>query len=85
MMVTLRRGIQLILTASIATTPSSSLAFSPPTTVSSNSQAFDALNETPLVRASDGQTLNVPSLWRSNGPFGIGDEIAVVAMIRHFG
>ena len=38
-----------------------------------------------LVRASDGRAILLPTLWRSNTPFAIGDEVATVAFLRHFG
>ena len=46
---------------------------------------LDALRTTPLVRASDSQPIALPSQWRSGTPFGIADEVAVVAFLRHFG
>ena len=46
---------------------------------------LDSLRATPLVRASDSQPIALPSQWRSGTPFGIADEVAVVAFLRHFG
>jgi len=46
---------------------------------------FGGLQRTPLTQASSQKPVALPSLWRSNTPFGIGDEIAVVAFVRHFG
>lgn len=49
-------------------------------TISSHS----ALAGVPLVRGSDGEKLNLPSLW-GNGFFGLGSDKVVVAFLRHFG
>ena len=46
---------------------------------------IDDLLSTPLLRASDGEAVSLPSLWRANTPFGIGDETAVCAFLRHYG
>ena len=46
---------------------------------------YDALKSAPLVRASDAKPIALPTLWRSNTPFGIADEFAVCAFLRHFG
>jgi len=50
-----------------------------------SSTVFTQLQQTPLVRASDGRAILLPTLWRSNTPFSIGDEVATVAFLRHFG
>lgn len=49
------------------------------------SPTLEGLRVTPLVRASDAATVPLPSLWRSNTPFGIADEVSVCAFLRHFG
>jgi hypothetical protein len=46
---------------------------------------LDGLRSTPLVRASDSRPITLPSQWRSATPFGLADEVAVVAFLRHFG
>jgi len=46
---------------------------------------IDDLMGTPLLRASDGVAVALPSLWRANTPFGLGDETAVCAFLRHYG
>jgi len=81
-MLTFRRSIDVLIAVSIVTNTSALALINTPRV---DSQAFESLRETPLVRASDGQVLDLPSLWRSNGPFGIGDEVAVVTFLRHFG
>jgi len=52
---------------------------------SSGDIIFGGLQRTPLYQASSQELVALPSLWRSNTPFGIGDETAVVAFLRHFG
>jgi len=52
---------------------------------STGDAVFGGLQRTPLTQASSQKPVALPSLWRSNTPFGIGDEIAVVAFVRHFG
>mmetsp|Transcript_41992 Transcript_41992/g.50388 ORF Transcript_41992/g.50388 Transcript_41992/m.50388 type:complete len:87 (-) Transcript_41992:629-889(-) len=57
-----------------------------PTQVTSpKNSLFEQLQSAPLIRASDGSTLALPSLWRSNTPFGVADEYSVCAFLRHFG
>lgn len=46
--------------------------------------AYTALTEVPLVRASDGEKVDLPSLW-GNGILGLGGDKVVVAFLRHFG
>ena len=46
---------------------------------------YQGLASTPLWRASDGAPVTLPSLWRSNTAFGVADEYAVCAFLRHFG
>lgn len=50
-----------------------------------SSAVFEGLSTTPLVRASDEQLVSLPSLWKSNTPFGIADDTAVCAFLRHYG
>ena len=57
----------------------------PTKSASSASSIFAGLRSTPLIRASDAQPVALPSQWRSSTPFGIADEVAVVAFLRHFG
>ena len=61
----------------------SSAAFS--ATPIQQASVLEGLQTTPLLRASDGQAVTLPSLWRANTPFGIGDETAVCAFLRHYG
>jgi len=49
------------------------------------SPTYAGLQSTPLVRASDEASLPATSLWRQNTPFGIADETAVFAFLRHYG
>jgi len=46
---------------------------------------IEELKTTPVLRASDGKSVTLPSLWRADTPFGFGDEIAVCAFLRHYG
>jgi len=59
-------------------------AFSASTLAKQNG-VIEELMSTPLSRASDGQAVTLPSLWRANTPFGIADETAVCAFLRHYG
>lgn len=63
---------------------SSAFSASPIATSKPNGLIED-LQNTPLLRASDGAAVALPSLWRANTPFGIGDETAVCAFLRHYG
>ena len=45
---------------------------------------YDLLKVTQVNRPSDQATVALPSLWRE-GFAGIGEEVAVVAFLRHFG
>ena len=64
----------------------SAIAPTAPAALSTDSVSIlDSLRATPLVRASDSQPITLPSQWRSGTPFGIADEVAVVAFLRHFG
>jgi len=67
----------------LAITISSAFALSATTTLSTN--IYEGLQSTPLTRASDQKSILLPSLWRSNTPFGVADEVAVCAFLRHFG
>ena len=69
--------------ANVARAPSSSVASG--ATSTSSSSVYDGLSTTPLVRASDSSSVLLPTLWRSDTPFGIGDEIVVCAFLRHYG
>ena len=46
---------------------------------------YEGLLSTPLIRASDSSSVILPSLWRANTPFGLADEKATVAFLRHYG
>ena len=46
---------------------------------------YDGLSSTPVIRASDEGLVMLTDLWRSNTPFGVADDIAVCAFLRHFG
>ena len=63
----------------------SAIAPTAPAALSTDVSILDSLRATPLVRASDSQPIALPSQWRSGTPFGIADEVAVVAFLRHFG
>jgi len=62
-----------------------SSAFSVRTATEQQNGILDGLLGTPLSRASDGTDVVLPSLWRANTPFGIADETAVCAFLRHYG
>jgi len=51
----------------------------------STASIISSLDAAPLIRASDEKPISLPSLWRQNTPFGLADETAVVAFLRHFG
>jgi len=53
--------------------------------LSSTNIIYDGLSTTQLTRASDLELVTLPSLWRSNTPFGIADDTAVCALLRHYG
>jgi len=55
------------------------------TTTLPASSVFGQLQGTPLVRASDSLKVFLPDLWRSSTPFGMADEVAVCAFLRHYG
>mmetsp|Transcript_3323 Transcript_3323/g.7165 ORF Transcript_3323/g.7165 Transcript_3323/m.7165 type:complete len:82 (-) Transcript_3323:682-927(-) len=73
--------MRLFISASLV---SAATAFSASTAGKQNFLLED-LSSTPLARASDGQAVTLPSLWRANTPFGLGDETAVCAFLRHYG
>jgi hypothetical protein len=61
------------------------LAFTATTTKpQTTSEIFQGLQNTKLIRA-DGISTTLTSQWRQNTPFGVADETAVVAFLRHFG
>eukprot|EP00985_Skeletonema_marinoi_P001522 scaffold604_cov168-Skeletonema_marinoi.AAC.6 len=51
----------------------------------SSGLVLDNLRSTPLIRASDSSPIILPNEWRSSTPFGLGDETAVLAFLRHYG
>mmetsp|Transcript_25497 Transcript_25497/g.28547 ORF Transcript_25497/g.28547 Transcript_25497/m.28547 type:complete len:99 (-) Transcript_25497:834-1130(-) len=53
--------------------------------LSSTNSIYEGLSTTALIRASDQKLVTLPSLWRSKTPFGIADETAVCALLRHYG
>ena len=70
----------------LLTNPVSAAPTPTPTTDTSSSKVvFEGLVNTPLIRASDEELVSLPTLWKSNTPFGLGDEIAVCAFLRHYG
>ena len=54
-------------------------------TSSSISAVYDNLRSTELIRASDSSPVKITDQWRSSSPFGLGDETAVLAFLRHYG
>lgn len=74
------KSFTLGLAASLTAAASAFSAIAPTTT-----SIYDGLRSTPLVRASDASPILLANEWRSNTPFGIADETAVVAFLRHFG
>ena len=62
-----------------------STASSLSTSTVSSKTIYDGLSTTPLTRASDQELVTLPSLWRANTPFGLADETAVCAFLRHYG
>jgi len=55
------------------------------TSSSSISTVYDILRSTELIRASDSSPVKITDQWRSSSPFGLGDETAVLAFLRHYG
>jgi len=55
------------------------------TATSSISTVYDNLRSTELIRASDSSPVKITDQWRSSSPFGLGDETAVLAFLRHYG
>jgi len=49
------------------------------------SAVYTGLSSTPLVRALDNKSVFLPDLWKADTPFGIADEFAVCAFLRHYG
>ena len=56
-----------------------------PTTKTEAKAIYRGLESTPLSRASDRKSILLPTLWRANTPFGLADEVAVCAFLRHYG
>jgi hypothetical protein len=80
------RGFQSCVLLWMASCVGSAMALSATTAAPSRTNlVLDGLRGTPLVRASDQALVTLPSLWRSNTPFGVADEVAVCAFLRHFG
>lgn len=58
----------------------------PPAARGGASSVLAGLRNAPLVRASDPSSpVLLTNEWRSGMPFGIGDEVAVLAFLRHYG
>ena len=76
--------LPLLLAASFVSAASAFSAVAPAAT-SSTASILDNLRSTPLIRASDSTPVVLPDQWRSSTPFGIGDETAAVAFLRHYG
>lgn len=72
--------LPLALAASTLAPAAAFSALAPP-----SSSILSGLQTAPLVRASDNASVLLPNEWRSNTPFGLADEIAVVAFLRHYG
>ena len=67
----------------LAAVPSAALLLQSPT-AGGVASAYTKLQGVKLSRASDGQPVELTSLWRPD-LFGIGGEKAVVTFLRHFG
>jgi AhpC/TSA antioxidant enzyme len=74
--------MMLILVASWLTFQANAFSATAPAT---STKVYQGLSSTPLVRASDLKSIVLPSLWRSNTPLGMADEVAVCAFLRHYG
>ena len=74
--------LPLLLAASFVDAASAFSAVAPAATTAS---ILENLRSTPLIRASDSTPVVLPDQWRSSTPFGIGDETAAVAFLRHYG
>lgn len=75
----------LLATASQAAAFTATTAAKLSTTSAATSAIYEGLASTPLIRASDSSPVLLTDLWRANTPFGIGDEYAVCAFLRHYG
>jgi len=64
----------------LGTVPAAGLLLQQPAATS----AYVRLQGTKVTRASDGQPVELTSLWRPD-LFGVGGEKAVVTFLRHFG
>lgn len=65
----------------LACLPSAALLLSAP---SAKASSYQKLQGVELLRASDGASVELTSMWRS-GVLGLGSERAVVVFMRHFG
>ena len=77
--------LPLLAAASCLVNVASAFSAIAPAAPAKSASILDGLRSTPLIRASDSQLIALPSQWRSSTPFGIADEVAVVAFLRHFG
>jgi len=78
-------SVDALLLSSTTTTNTAAVVRPSTSSLSSNNSIYDGLSTTPLIRASDQELVTLPSLWRSKTPFGIADETAVCAFLRHYG
>lgn len=81
----MKTTLPLLLAASYLVNAASGFSAIAPTAASSSSSIIDNLRSTSLIRASDASPIAIPTQWRSSTPFGIADETAVVAFLRHYG
>lgn len=77
--------LPLVLAASSLVNAASAFSSVAPAPTSSTAGILEGLRSTPLIRASDSAPVVLPDQWRSSTPFGIGDETAAVAFLRHYG
>ena len=80
---------QLILAASLLAGDVSAFSASAPSKLNAapagsaaSSAILDGLKKAPLIRAADSEPVLLPDQWRSGTPFGLADEVAVLAFLR---
>ena len=76
--------LPLVLAASSLVNAASAFSSVAPTS-STAAGILEGLRSSPLIRASDSAPVVLTDQWRSSTPFGIGDETAAVAFLRHYG
>lgn len=80
------RGIISVLAIASSLSSTQALAFTATKPAATGTfSIYNGLQSTPLVRASDQQQVALTSLWRADTPFGVADEVAVCAFLRHYG